>query len=145
MRAYNIRHKFTGVYLENAQKKIPVSVNRLTLTTSRIMNTLKQDDKKISILITDDNGIKKINSKHLNKNRPTDVLAFPYDKNFLGDIAVSVETAKKNSRIFNTTTEYETLLYITHGILHILGYDDKTKKQRAILSKKQSQILKKCL
>ncbi len=92
-------------------------------------------------MITDDKGIKKINRKFLKKNCPTDVLAFPYNKHFLGDIVVSVETAKRNGKIFNTSTDYEILLYITHGILHLLGYSDKTGSQKNIIRRKENQIL----
>lgn len=83
---------------------------------------------------------------YLGKNQPTEVLAFDLtdSKNksvILADIAISTERAIANARIFHTLAIYELYLYIIHGVLHILGYDDSTRNQRKIMKNKSTHIL----
>lgn len=85
----------------------------------------------------------------MGKNSSTDVIAFNLTdtkdlKNVFADIVVSTDTAIRNTKIFKTTLFYELCLYVIHGLLHILGYNDKLKKQRQIMEKRQKEILK-CL
>jgi probable rRNA maturation factor len=72
---------------------------------------------------------------------PTDVLAFDLSapgavRVLLADIIISADTAARNAKIFHTTPLYELYLYVVHGVLHLLGYDDKTKAQRKLMHKK---------
>jgi probable rRNA maturation factor len=53
------------------------------------------------------------------------------------DIIISCDTAVKNARIFKTSPQRELKLYVVHGILHILGYDDHTPSQKALMRKKE--------
>ena len=145
MRESNIRNKPTIVEIKNKQKKLRLNVGKIATLTKKILKSLDQKGKGLSILLCDDKAIKKINKRFLNKNSPTDVIAFNSCASFLGDIAVSVETAKKNAKLFNTGTEYEIMLYIAHGILHILGYDDSTTTKKKKMFKAQERLLKSCL
>jgi probable rRNA maturation factor len=86
-----------------------------------------------------------LNLKYLGKNRATDVMAFDISKNkakILADIVISGDTAVKNSKEFKTSSLYEAYLYVIHGVLHILGYDDETAQQRKIMEYKAQRILK---
>ena len=82
---------------------------------------------------------------YLGRDDYTDVIAFdnsPENKELLlGDIAVSVDMAMRNAKIFKTSYPYEICLYAIHGVLHLLGYDDKTDRERKIMHDKVSQIL----
>lgn len=104
---------------------------------------LKKIDQ-VSICLVDDKKIKGLNRKYLGKDYPTDVLAFDLSRG-KGDISceivVSCDTAFYNSRIYKTTPVYEAYLYVIHGLLHILGYDDQTARQQKTLQKKAEQIL----
>jgi probable rRNA maturation factor len=90
--------------------------------------------------------IKGLNLRYLHKNTPTDVLVFDLsgqDKPAYtsADIIISTDRAIRNSKVFGTTPLYELYLYVVHGLLHTLGYDDKTKKQRQIMDRKADKIL----
>lgn len=109
-----------------------------------------KDDVELNLLFTDDKEIKNLNQKFLNRAEPTDVISFSakkplaFKKNlkgFIGEIAISVETARYNAKRFKTTREREIFLYIIHGILHLLGYKDKTKKEKRIIGNRQNKIL----
>ena len=101
---------------------------------------------EITISFVNDSKIKELNLRYLRKNNPTDVLAFdiaeqPGSNNIFADIVISTDMALRNARIFKTTPFYELYLYLIHGLLHLLGYDDKNKNQRKIMDEKTKYIL----
>ena len=103
-------------------------------------------DKDVSICFVDDVTIRQYNKQFLNKDRPTDVLAFEGDDNvYLGDVIISVDTARANARQFKTTFDEELLLYVIHGVLHLLGFDDTTDTARKKMQRTQKTILRTCL
>jgi probable rRNA maturation factor len=88
-----------------------------------------------------DRVISKLNLKFLNKNKPTDVLAFNLEddkRSIIGDIIISADTAKRNAQIYKTTSSYELNLYAIHGCLHLLGYDDNNAKNTKIMRGKET-------
>jgi probable rRNA maturation factor len=95
---------------------------------------------EIIISFVNDRFIKKLNSKYLSENRPTDVLAFA---GACADIIISADTAARNAKIYKTHPQYELCLYAVHGILHLLGYEDRTRRQRDRMQKKAESILAK--
>lgn len=97
---------------------------------------------EITICFVDDKRIKELNSRYTGRNEPTDVLAFDIternDKShILAEIAVSTDAAMRNALSFNTSPSYELKLYVIHGILHLLGYSDKGRRQRRIMQQKE--------
>lgn len=90
-----------------------------------------------------DTKIRSLNKKFLKKDRPTDVLAFDLSgpNDMIADIIVSSGTAIRNAKVFGTDPRYELYLYVVHGALHLLGYDDKTVKGRKAMEFKASKIL----
>jgi rRNA maturation RNase YbeY len=85
-----------------------------------------------------------LNKKFLNIDGTTDVLAFgiPDCRGLLhADIAVCIDEAQRNARAYATSLKYELELYALHGLLHILGYKDKTLKQRKTMQSKAEKIL----
>ncbi|MFH1458118.1 MAG: rRNA maturation RNase YbeY [Candidatus Omnitrophota bacterium] len=94
---------------------------------------------EITVCFVNDKKIKELNLRYLQKNEPTDVLAFDS-----GDIVVSTDAAIRNAKIFETERLYELYLYIIHGVLHLSGYDDKTPKLKKKMDKKTKEIFKKC-
>lgn len=88
-----------------------------------------------------------LNRKFLGLDMPTDVIAFdlrPQPKGPLaGDIAVSTDTACANARVFKTDPLREMYLYVIHGVLHLLGWQDNTLRARARMQKQADTILEK--
>jgi len=102
----------------------------------------------ISILITDDKGIKKINHEHRNIDRHTDVLSFPSEDDFsggedefYGDIAISVCSAKRQAKEFGQSFEKELSFLCIHGCLHLLGFDHIDKNEEKTMRQEQRNIL----
>lgn len=88
-------------------------------------------DCEVSIVFTDDADIRALNKVFRNKDKATDVLSFPLQKKpfpkhptgHLGDLVISLPTAKRQSREFNVAPKSEVLRLLIHGLLHLLGYD----------------------
>lgn len=107
----------------------------------------RKNPVKLSILLCDNTFIKKLNKKYFKSSNATDVISFPlsdkFEPDYLGEVVVSVEKAVQVSRKLSCDWKKELTLYIIHGILHLMGYDDRRKKQRSIMEAKQQQILEK--
>jgi len=86
-----------------------------------------------------------INRKYLKHNYRTDVITFNYlnEKGLDGEILVSVDDAKANAARFKVTYSSEITRLIIHGILHILGYDDRRKKDRILMKELEKELLNK--
>jgi probable rRNA maturation factor len=130
------------IIIKNLQKKISISPTKIR---KAILNALAREGVKkngeITVCFVTDAQIKKLNLKYLRHSGPTDVISFELSvdpKQFMADIIVSTDTAIRNARTYSTTPEQEALLYSIHGILHIIGYDDSSPKQRMIMRKKES-------
>lgn len=139
------------VNAQNLNKSYKVDGRYIVNYVRRVMKHIKKDAvADISIVFLSDKQIRVLNEKHLGQDHPTDVLSFKIDrrefgsKRFLGEIFVSLDTASRSAGKFGNTFQMEALLYVTHGILHLFGYDDLTAKEAGRMSRKQEEILR-CL
>lgn len=96
---------------------------------------------EVTVALVDDAVIRRLNRRFLGKDRPTDVLAFPGDSPYLGDVAISVERARVQARRAGHPVAAEVALLAAHGVLHLLGYDDRTRRHRAELMRRQRALL----
>ena len=106
----------------------------------------------ISVLVTDDNSIKKINKKFRKINKPTNVLSFP-NNDFgmkkkdqiliLGDIVISLEKIYSESEEQNKKFSHHLSHIIIHGLLHLIGYDHEDPNEAMKMEKKEEFILSK--
>ena len=82
----------------------------------------------------------KLHGQFLNDYRPTDVITFPADPDneIAGEICVSVEQAMEISLTENFTFDQELSLYLIHGLLHLIGYDDKSPDDRKLMKQEES-------
>lgn len=136
------------IAVKNLQKKIPIYPKKIkNLALSILSKEGVRKTGEITISFVNDRKIQELNLRYLGKDRPTDALAFniteaPYiSKDIFADIVISTDTAIRNARIFKTSGPYELYLYVIHGLLHILGYDDKSKKEKAAMHKKEAFLM----
>jgi len=118
---------------------------------------LKEIDFKkkyyLSVLLTNDNGIKKINKKYRKINKSTNVLSFPQNekrfvtkkipKIILGDIVISLEKIIKESGILNKEFSDHLTHMVIHSLLHLLGFNHEKLKDFKIMKKKEIDALSK--
>ena len=100
--------------------------------------------QKFTLFLTNNKKMKSLNNKFRKKNKPTDVLSFPFNnkfikKSYLGDVAVSFEIINKRSKQSNFSKEFDKMWI--HGYLHLLGYSHGTIKSFKKMDKKENLIL----
>jgi probable rRNA maturation factor len=138
------------IIIDNRQKKISVDRRRVRRAMSRIMKYLDCDDKAISLMFVDNEEIKEINRRYLNRDYPTNVLAFSLtageygniNPDILGDIVISVDTAYKDALESGIEFNDELVFLMIHGILHLLNYDheDASHKKTQQMKKKEQEL-----
>jgi rRNA maturation RNase YbeY len=100
----------------------------------------------INIIFTSDIYVSDLKKEFFSKNQWTDVIAFPIndenDDSIEGEIYISMPTAKENAEKYNQPYAKEIARLVIHGSLHLLGYDDNTKKQKNDMSNLEELFLK---
>lgn len=108
-------------------------------------------DGELSLLVVDDPQIAKLNKKYLNRNGPTNVIAFPMRQGefanltpqLLGDVVISVETAAREAKKSGISMQERFTQLLVHGVLHLFGYDHEENKQQARkMEEKSNELIK---
>lgn len=115
-------------------------------TISTIKSVLRSEKKTIagiSVIYTNSPRIRAINEKHLKHNYVTDVIAFELEKNPVleTEIYINLDRAKSQAKTYGETFRDETRRLLIHGLLHVLGYDDKSERQMVCMRHKENAIL----
>jgi probable rRNA maturation factor len=110
--------------------KARINTKKLKKTIEYLLVKLKKKNREVSLVITGDKTIKKWNKTYRKKNSPTDILAFPGEGNFLGEILIDLEQIKRQAGQFNHTAYQEFIFILIHGFLHLVGHDDDTEKNK---------------
>lgn len=101
-------------------------------------------EAEVSITLTNDNEIHKLNREYRNIDKPTNVLSFELgDDLLLGDIYISLDTVIREAADADISVSEHTAHMVVHGVLHLLGYDHLNNRQARIMEGKEIKILKK--
>ena len=105
-------------------------------------------DVNLSVVLTDNRRLRKLNRGYLGIDAPTDVLSFPAAESdpetgarYLGDILISIPYAAKGAKKAEHPLEAELQLLVVHGVLHLLGHDHAKPREKARMWKAQREIL----
>lgn len=108
----------------------------------------EKNDYYLSFLITTDEIIREINREYRNKDTSTDVISFAYNEtenvgplNILGDIVISFEKVKEQAKEYGHSVEREFYYVLSHGLLHLLGYDHIEENEKKIMREREEEIL----
>lgn len=107
------------------RREVAAFARRVLLAVEKL-DRLDREIDEVSIAFVDDEAMTALNRKFRRKNKTTDVLTFPGDDRFLGDIVVSVDQARRQAAEEKHSLATEVKYLILHGILHALGYDHET-------------------
>ena len=139
------------VLTDNSQNKIEISIEKIREKAKAVLSALDSPEGELSILIVDDSQIASLNKKYLNREGPTNVIAFPMQEGqfpdvnpqLLGDIVISAETACKEGELSGISTEERLTQLLVHGILHLFGYDhEKIERDARRMEAKSEELLK---
>ena len=135
------------ITIRNLSKRTQIKPSQIVRAARKILKLERVRRADLSIVFVTDRKIRVLNKKYLKRDHATDVLAFDLrekisPKNIVGEIVISDDTAFRNARLFKTTAKKELLLYVVHGILHLLGFNDHGRKDIARMRKREQRLLK---
>ena len=140
----------TTVY--NKQKDLPLSIANIKLMVPFLLRTLKISTDEVIIHFVSKSSIGKVHDSIFSDPSPTDCISFPIDDpktpegkhRILGEVFVCPKVAIEYAQQQKLDPHEETTLYIIHGILHLLGYDDLDPSSRRTMRRMEQKCLKIC-
>ena len=123
----------------------PQQINK-NLIKRNIKNIISNELKKtgeISVVLCSDSYLLEINKQYLKHDYYTDIITFNYceGNTISGDLFISTERVKENADTFASTFLKELYRVIFHGVLHLIGYNDKTKEEQIEMQRKEDFYL----
>jgi probable rRNA maturation factor len=137
------------VYLSNATRKTGLDFPALERTVAELLAALDERDSSISVSFVRDAKIRELNRTFRGKDRPTDVLSFPLvepgdaypgAERLLGDIVISVDTARRQAADYDAPLDREVQRLLIHGVLHLLGHDHLEPDERAAMEAEERRL-----
>ena len=133
-----------SIDISNQQSIVAVDEDRMRSVAHTVLADAGIHAAQISIAIVDDRAIRPLNRKYLDHDFATDVLSFVLEQNadhLEGEVVASAETAARVADGLDWTADDELLLYVVHGVLHLVGHDDATDQQRDAMRELEREIL----
>ena len=144
------------ILIKNTQEKIHVDTKKLHDDAQKVLDLLGYSDFDLGIWLATNHEIHEYNKTYRDKDKPTDILSFPYhseikageqiepqtddDKN-VGDIIIAPEYVKRDLPRWDTTFEKRMQILLVHGICHLLGYDHIKDEDYEIMKKQEELLL----
>jgi probable rRNA maturation factor len=130
------------INIYNRQKALPLSPSSVKKAAVALLKFLDVSCDEISFYFVTEEKIAKLHAEHFNDPTPTDCITFPLDASYLGDLFICPAVAIKYAEKRNLDPFQETLLYMVHGLLHLLNFDDLEPKQRSSMRKKEKSCMR---
>jgi len=130
------------IQIINAHKSYRIKTGLLKNKVEHLLKTEGRKKGDVNIILSNNRYLKNLNKRFRKKNYATDVLSFPFNEpDFLGEIYISLEKVKKQSKKLKAAFYSELWCLITHGLFHLLGFTHKTHRNRALMEKKEAKYL----
>jgi len=133
--------------IDNRQRRVSISIPRLTRAAVRALVAVGRPAGTVEIAVVDDGEIRRMNARYRGIGRRTDVLAFPLEApdapgQLVGQIVISADTALRQARRLGVPLPLELDLLVTHGTLHLVGYDDRDPVEADLMHRRERTILR---
>ena len=117
--------------------------NRTSIWLTKLVESHEKKVGELNYIFCSDDYLLKMNQEHLNHDYFTDIITFDYcEKDTVsGDLFISIERTKENAKTFGTTQINELNRVIAHGLLHLLGFKDKTSEDIAEMRSMEEEAL----
>lgn len=134
----------------------PLETRKVRSIALRMLRELGLQRVELSILLTDDEGIRELNRQHRDKDKATDVLAFPQDITsldqaappeqgsgvLLGDVVISLDTAARQAASRRRSLLDEVRFLLAHGLLHLVGHDHATPEEKREMTRMTRRLVR---
>ena len=146
------------IEISNGQSSLSIDEANIREVAETVFKIECVESARLSVAIVDNSTMRKLNVRHLNHDYDTDVLSFLLEchqsesanvdadlrgsgKSLEGEVVISAEMACQSAREFDWSSENEMILYLVHGLLHLVGYDDLSKSERELMRSRERSIL----
>ena len=135
-----------SVNVFNTHRKLRVRRAETIRLVQRVLKGERCKNANLNIIFINDKHMMQMNSDFLRHRYTTDVLSFSYEnkgkKSIEGEVYVNIDQARRQSKIYNVSVTNELQRLVAHGVLHLMGYDDRTKRLKAVMTKKEDLYLR---
>ena len=157
------------IYLSNRTRNAGLDTGALSRTLERLLAEIGEDGTSVSLVFVRDRAMRALNREHRGKDAPTDVLSFPlfepdaFDRSgptkprargdaghsaagdgaaerMLGDIVVSVDTARRQADAYDAPLDREVERLLIHAVLHLTGHDHEADDERARMEREERRL-----
>lgn len=139
------------IYYRSDVRASGVDGRALKRTLRTLLHAVDQSNASISLSLVNDSAIREMNRAHRRVDSPTDVLSFPIDdppvssmtdapERMLGDIVISLDTARRQASDYDATLQAELYRLLIHGLLHLLGHDHMKAPERARMEAQERRL-----
>jgi probable rRNA maturation factor len=141
------------IHYRNAVRGSGVDGRALVATAKRLLAAAGKPASSLSLTLVGDEEIRTLNRTHRAKDKPTDVLSFSLlegagdaapagqaPEDLLGDVVISVDTARRQAREYGATLQRELYRLLIHGLLHVLGHDHEGAAERRTMQAQERRL-----
>jgi len=134
--------------VRNRQRERRVDVRCLKrVAVSLLEELLALHDYELGIHFVSESQMARLNERYLRHTGATDVITFDSramngGDGLSGELYICVAVAERQAREFRTTWQSELVRYLTHGVLHLLGYDDLTSEKRKVMKREENRLVR---
>ncbi len=135
-----------AVAVLNLQRRVRIPWQRLRRLAEAVLRAVGRGDAEVHLAFATDQLVRRLNGRYRGTLRATDVLAFPLNtpgpSRLLGEVIVSAETARRQARRLGVPVGLELELLVVHGLLHLVGYDDRDPREARLMHERERGILR---
>jgi probable rRNA maturation factor len=136
------------IYYRNDVRRSGIDGRALTATAQRLLVEVGEADSALSLSLVSDNAIRALNLEYRGRDAATDVLSFPLDpapkwpvpEPLLGDVVISVETARRQAAAYDASLQREIYRLLIHGLLHLMGHDHEALGERRTMQREERRL-----
>lgn len=135
------------IHYRNDVRGSGVDGRALVATARRLLAALERERSAVSLTLVRDEAIRALNRQYRGKDSATDVLSFPLDDTgvtgeepLLGDVVISVDTARRQAADYDAPLQRELYRLLIHGLLHLLGHDHVRAGERRVMEREERRL-----
>ncbi len=135
------------IHYRNDVRRSGVNGRALVATAARLLGVVGASDAALSLSLVGDAAMRDLNRRYRGKDRATDVLSFPLAagahgpvERLLGDVVISVETARKQAAAYDAPLQREIYRLLIHGLLHLIGHDHVAARERRDMEREERRL-----
>jgi rRNA maturation RNase YbeY len=137
------------IWIDNRHRGMTLDEEALRRSAQWILEATQRPEAEVSIVLVDDEAMAALNRQYLQREGPTNVIAFSMQEGegahvapqLLGDVVISLDTAMREARTAGIPWEERLLVLLIHGILHLLGHDHMGDAAQTVLMEREEQRL----